>query len=135
LDKHLDKEDEILDGKDNCMMLFGEASLFLFKVPKCCDTCCQHPTMKWTYFVLQMLIISSFFLFSLVLPLSFRASCADSPMFSTSAGNFYCSPVQDQLRHSLYTKNVTGYAGALKTMKALADSDLQTYNNTVLYSY
>ena len=56
-------------------------------------------------------------------------------MFSTSAGNFYCSPVQDQLRHSLYTKNVTGYAGALKTMKALADSDLQTYNNTVLYSY
>ena len=112
LDKHLDKEDEILDGKDNCMMLFGEASLFLFKVPKCCDTCCQHPTMKWTYFVLQMLIISSFFLFSLILPLSFRASCADSPMmFSTSAGNFYCTPVQDQLRHSQYTKNITGYAG------------------------
>ena len=112
LDKHLDKEDEILDGKDNCMMLFGEASLFLFKVPKCCDTCCQHPTMKWTYFVLQMLIISSFFLFSLILPLSFRASCANSPtMYSTSAGNFYCSPVQDQLRHSQYTKNITGYAG------------------------
>ena len=112
LNKHLDKEDEVLSGQDKCMMVLGEAFMSVVKFPKCDTCCCQHPAIKWTTFVFQILIISWFVLSTQVLPYVLRALCVDSSLLrSTSANEFHCSSVQEQLKHSQYTQNITGYAG------------------------
>jgi len=100
LNKHLDKEDEVLSGQDKCMMVIGEAFLTLWKFPKC-DSCYQHPAIKWTYFVFQILIFSGSLLSTMILPELLRAFCVDSSLLrSTSANEFHCSSVQEQLKHS-----------------------------------
>ena len=111
LNKHLDKEDEVLSGQDKCMMVIGEAFLTLWKFPKC-DSCYQHPAIKWTYFVFQILIFSGSLLSTMILPELLRAFCVDSSLLrSTSANEFHCPSVQAHLKHSQYTQNITGYAG------------------------
>ena len=96
------------------------------KKPKSCcshgESCWKHPVMVWGYRGWQfMFVLIGAFLFV-------RADigsllCDDSTFFNSTTGqNFRCPAVQEQLRNSNYTN---GYAGMIKTMKALEESNLE----------
>ena len=100
-----------------------------FKRPTSC-ACWNTSVMRLTYRLCQLTVI-----ILLIMYLPFFANpvlsfsnwiCADVPLlqFTGSTNSFYCPAIQKHIQTSSYTKNNTGYGGAMKTMKALAKGQL-----------
>ena len=112
LNKHLDKESEIFAGKYKYMKMVGDVFFSILKPPKLC----QRGAAMWTYRGIQVLAIVYLVLFSFT-RYALRSLCVEETFFllaSTKSGCMYCPSVQQQLKHSQYTQNITGYPGTLR---------------------
>ena len=104
---------------------------FCLKKPKsCCGRCAsfwKHPVAVWSYRFWQLAVILYFGLPNIVQYGIGNLLCMDSSLFGSTTGrSFRCPAVQEQLRLSNHTKHINGYAGMMKTMKALEDSNLES---------
>ena len=111
LENHLDKEPVTFNGKYKYMKVAEDAFFAILKPPKVC----QRGAAKWSYHGIQMLAILYMVLFS-VTRYAFQSLCVEETFFllaSTKSGCMYCSSVEQQLQHSQYTHNITGYPGML----------------------
>ena len=107
---------------------------FCLKKPKsCCGRCAsfwKHPATVWSYRFWQLAVILYFINLWFVQSIGYLL-CVDSSFFGSTTGrSFRCPAVQEQLRLSNHTKHVNGYAGMMKTMKALEDSNLEQWSGT-----
>ena len=105
---------------------------FCLKKPKsCCGRCAsfwKHPVAVWSYRIWQFAVILYFGLPGILQYGIGNLLCMDSSFFSSTTGrSFRCPAVQEQLKISNHTKHVNGYAGMMKTMKALEDSNLEQW--------
>ena len=96
------------------------------KKPKSCcsygESCWKSPVTVWGYRVWQLAVVLMLFFYFVSLSIGLLL-CNDSPFFwSTTGRRFTCPAVQEQLRNSNHTN---GYAGMIKTMKVLEESNLE----------
>ena len=100
------------------------------KKPKSCcsygESCWKSPVTVWGYRVWQLAVVLMLF-FVGVNNVIGALLCEDSPFFESTTGQrFDCPAVQEQFRNSNHTN---GYAGMIKTMKVLEESNLELYGS------
>ena len=118
------EEEEIPIRYDTTVELCVDIALSIpgMKQPKSCGT---HPAASWAYQIWQIMVLAAAVCLT-VLPPLLRQLCIGSTSDMTNR-YYFCSDIQLQLARSNYTRHIDGYAGALNTMLALGESDLEAH--------
>lgn len=102
--------------------------MLLLKQPTSCHP--KSSASTWFFRFLQIMFLVYWLLFSpygAVAHEMLHIACIDSQFLDTRATDqYHCPVIQAVIKNSNYTQNITGYPGALLTMKALTSSDLDS---------